>query len=213
MDTTAQIVQYFSSDFLVAAGSVLFRQSPELGLQVCILYNNSNGRWILPKGRKDCGESIEAAAVRETAEETGYACELLPCRMPTRAPEPDINMVDNVRIRENTTEPFAVTIKDVREGTGIKVIWWYLTRVKSYTAERQEGTQTDSERFDSRWVGVEETAECLTSPEHREVLAKAVALVKASLAHGDNLFGVHSPTFPVVCAFLATVIRNPIILK
>lgn len=38
---------------------------------------NRYGKWNIPGGRLNLGESLVAAARREVAEETGYACEIL----------------------------------------------------------------------------------------------------------------------------------------
>ncbi len=51
-----------------AAGGVVFRIF-DGELQVLLIFRN--GRWDLPKGKVESGESIEMAAVREVAEETG----------------------------------------------------------------------------------------------------------------------------------------------
>jgi 8-oxo-dGTP pyrophosphatase MutT (NUDIX family) len=52
----------------VAAGVVLvFDSRPE----VLLLHQADEDRWCFPKGHVDPGESLEAAAIRETREETG----------------------------------------------------------------------------------------------------------------------------------------------
>jgi 8-oxo-dGTP pyrophosphatase MutT (NUDIX family) len=56
--------QYFASQFVVSAGCILFRRGEEGKLEICVLHDRKKDEWLLPKGRKDCGESIEAAAVR-----------------------------------------------------------------------------------------------------------------------------------------------------
>jgi 8-oxo-dGTP pyrophosphatase MutT (NUDIX family) len=40
--------------------------------KVLVIYLRKTGEYYLPKGRKDVGEQLEATAVRETYEETGY---------------------------------------------------------------------------------------------------------------------------------------------
>src|ERR1700733_15655642 len=102
-DSKFPSAQISSSDFVITAGCILFRKSPTTnGLQICLLHSperdGKRGKWLLPKGRKDMGESIEAAAIRETFEETGYPCEFLPVRMPTRAPAPGVDVMDVVRV-------------------------------------------------------------------------------------------------------------------
>lgn len=77
-----------SSDFVTSAGCILFRKSPidPNQVQICLLHQPKDDtlkrkeKWILPKGRKDLGETVEVTAVRETYEETGFPCELMPVR-------------------------------------------------------------------------------------------------------------------------------------
>ena len=52
-----------------AGGIVVAGKGAEL--RVLLVSNRSGNRWIFPKGRLKHGERMEAAAVRETAEETG----------------------------------------------------------------------------------------------------------------------------------------------
>ncbi|KAK6840185.1 NUDIX domain-containing protein [Apiospora arundinis] len=54
--------------------------------KVCLLHYMAKDQWLLPKGRRNCRETRQAAAVREVREESGYACRLRPVTMPTRAP-------------------------------------------------------------------------------------------------------------------------------
>jgi len=44
--------QYLAGDFVVSAGSVLFRDHLPSNLEICLIYNTTNQ---LPKGRKDRG--------------------------------------------------------------------------------------------------------------------------------------------------------------
>jgi predicted NUDIX family NTP pyrophosphohydrolase len=60
-----------------SSGTVLYRRS-ELGLEILLVHpaGNYNRRapWGIPKGQPDPGEELEAAARRETLEETGIVC-------------------------------------------------------------------------------------------------------------------------------------------
>ncbi len=49
----------------------------EKGEVLCVHQNYKKKRWSLPGGRVELGESIGAAAKRETLEETGYEIEVL----------------------------------------------------------------------------------------------------------------------------------------
>lgn len=57
-----------------SAGTLLYRDGPA-GLEVLIVHPsgayNRQAPWSLPKGQPDEGETLEAAARRETEEETG----------------------------------------------------------------------------------------------------------------------------------------------
>ncbi|KAJ7178579.1 hypothetical protein C8R43DRAFT_942225 [Mycena crocata] len=161
--------------FVISAGCIVFRKTAG-ALEICILHDRNKDEWLLPKGRKDCGESIATAAVREAYEETGYPCELLPCRMPTRAPRPGVNGVDAVAVIDSITEPFSVVIRD-QGPSGIKIIWWYLARCAP-NAEKVLGTQTDWEAFDSQFVPADEAAERLTFQNDRDTVLQALQIVR-----------------------------------
>lgn len=83
-------INHASNNFVISAGCILFRKSPvnPNQVQICLLFQPKDltlkrrEKWILPKGRKDLGETIEATAVRETYEETGFPCEFMPVRFP-----------------------------------------------------------------------------------------------------------------------------------
>jgi 8-oxo-dGTP diphosphatase len=53
-----------------SAGGVIYRDNGA-GLEVALIATNESSRWGLPKGHVRRGETAEAAAIREIAEETG----------------------------------------------------------------------------------------------------------------------------------------------
>ena len=59
---------FLTGDFVISAGCVLFRRSPDASrtLQICLIHA-SNDRWLLPKGRKDVGESIDGIKDRKVS--------------------------------------------------------------------------------------------------------------------------------------------------
>ncbi|KAJ3506527.1 hypothetical protein NLJ89_g6817 [Agrocybe chaxingu] len=168
-------LQFLAGEFVISAGCVLFRHNPDSpsnGLEVCILRHLDKDQYTLPKGRKDRGETIEAAAARETFEETGYKCSLWPNRIPTRAPAPGVNNVHTVEVVDNLVEPIAVTI---RQPDG-KVIFWYIALVEE-GVEKQEGTQMESENYKSEFLAVNRALDILTSQSDREIVKKAYDIV------------------------------------
>ncbi|WP_145503848.1 NUDIX hydrolase [Streptomyces sp. CFMR 7] len=61
-------------DTVLAAGCVLWRRSPEGGLEVCLVHRPKYDDLSFPKGKLKRGEDPLAAAVREVLEETGHHC-------------------------------------------------------------------------------------------------------------------------------------------
>ncbi|WP_405881344.1 NUDIX hydrolase [Streptomyces sp. NBC_01136] len=66
-----------------AAGCVLWRRSPIDGeLEICLVHRPKYDDWSHPKGKLKRGEDPLAGALREVAEETGYAA-VLGSELPT----------------------------------------------------------------------------------------------------------------------------------
>lgn len=203
--------QLLASEFVICAGCILFRHvpnyvpppttngtngavttPPKLPLQVCLLRHPLREEWLLPKGRKDRGESLEQTALRETFEETGFPPALLPVGMHTRAPDPTINLKDGppgVFVAQ-CTEPFAGTARIVGP-RNTKFTWWFTAIVDEAArwprdadgeVARVEGTMTDSECFESEWVDADGPAGGaegrLTFENDRELVRQAVELVR-----------------------------------
>ena len=152
MTITSSRLQLFTDEFVEGAGAIVFNPQKT---QICILYNSRKNRYILPKGKRNVTESREITAVREVEEETGYKCQLLPLAMITRAPAADEKEAssDVPMKREESTDPFALTIRD--EGRRKrKLIWWFIAQIDSSSAT---GSQSPFDgHFKSRWVPIEE---------------------------------------------------------
>ena len=166
--------QFPSTHFLICGGSILFA-STNAPLQVCLLHHNVRDEWLLPKGRKDRGEGVTATAVRETFEETGFPCRQLPLDLITRAPEAGAQTKDSAVPVPESEEPFMLTLRRTEDGT-VKFIWWFAT-VRT-GEEKVEGTQTAVENFTSAFFDVDEALQMAKFQADREVIAKAVELVR-----------------------------------
>ncbi|KAH9894034.1 hypothetical protein C8Q73DRAFT_694267 [Cubamyces lactineus] len=86
---------WFSQDFMLGAGMVIIQ--PTTGKVVLLREpvgpdpknpTKTLYYWFLPKGRKDRGESLEQAALREAYEESGLRVTFLPLLIPNHAPLP-----------------------------------------------------------------------------------------------------------------------------
>jgi 8-oxo-dGTP diphosphatase len=61
-----------------ADGGVVWRLGATGDVEVLLVHRPKYDDWSLPKGKRDPGESDEACALREVAEETGLLCTLGP---------------------------------------------------------------------------------------------------------------------------------------
>jgi 8-oxo-dGTP pyrophosphatase MutT (NUDIX family) len=186
---------YTSGNFVLCGGCVLFRRvrAAPSELQVCLLQVGQE--WLLAKRRKDRGEDIVGAALRETTEETGYPCMLLPVNMHTRAPAPGADVVDTLGgvLVSDCVELFMITIRAKAEND-IKLIAWYIAEVDESgvrdgegEVKKIEGTMMPSETYYvSEFMMVDTALSCLTFETDREVLAKAVELVEATPSRSSD---------------------------
>ncbi|KAG8968941.1 hypothetical protein FRC03_005486 [Tulasnella sp. 419] len=166
----------FSDEFVISAGCVLFRFQDGKE-EICVLHQRKKDEWVLPKGRKDRGESVEITALRETYEETGYRCRYLPTDLYTRAPIAGLSMNEEAtEAKGSTSEPFAVSIRDADESGRIKkIVWWFIAEV---VGEHQKGTQMPTEDFESVFLNADEAIIKLTRETDRDAVKRAVGLVR-----------------------------------
>ena len=115
-----------------AAGGVIF----EDGRVLLILMRNLEGKevWTFPKGHIEPGETAEAAAVREVAEETGFDCDI----------SSELYKAEYSFVRNGV-----LTDKDVR--------WFMMKRAGG------DGMPTTPEEIlDNKWCTLDEAEQCLT---------------------------------------------------
>ncbi|KAI0036563.1 NUDIX hydrolase domain-like protein [Vararia minispora EC-137] len=170
---------FTSSEFLFLGGSILFRNIPPgtTGpLEVCLIHHPTRDEWLLPKGRKDREEDLSACAVRETYEETGYPCKLLPLMMDTRAPTPGVHAKDHVATIDGCSEPFTLSIRHTG-ARDVKVTAWFATVC---TGEHQEGTQMPTEAYTSQFFTVDEALQKAAFRDDRDIILRAATLVQST---------------------------------
>ncbi|HAH32865.1 MAG TPA: NUDIX hydrolase [Elusimicrobia bacterium] len=123
-----------------SAGGVIF----EDGQVLLILMANLNGDkvWTFPKGHLEDGETAEAAAIREVAEETGFDCRI-------------------------TGELYKAEYSFVRNGIPVnKDVRWYLMKRLG-----GDGIpKTPDEVFDMKWCALAEAEAYLTYPSDLRLL-------------------------------------------
>ncbi|KAI0170753.1 hypothetical protein LQW54_013283 [Pestalotiopsis sp. IQ-011] len=167
---------YPSEMFVESCGAILFDLSGR-SRKVCLLHLVKKDHWVLPKGRRNCNETRQDAAVREVREESGYACRLRPTTMPTRAPS-DLeaaDVQDLARTYHGLTEPFFLEVRDLGKESGVKLVWWFIAEVdKSIPPAKSEV------HFVPEFIDYEEAMHVLTFQKDRDMLSRAIALVEAA---------------------------------
>ena len=166
---------YTAERFVESAGTILFRLSTR---EICILRLLERDECVLPKGRRNLGESCRVTATREAIEETGIPCRLLPVDLVSRAC-PAIgkgNIPDEPRAFKAVCEPITLQIRHTGEGE-VKVIWWFVAAVN----EGEPVSPHESENFEVEFHGYDTVLEKLTFRDDREMVKKAIELVKSSV--------------------------------
>ncbi|EEH08791.1 conserved hypothetical protein [Histoplasma capsulatum G186AR] len=171
---------HFSDGFVIGCGTVCIDLTKDL---VLLLYCRIRRQYHLPKGRKNVGESLEDAAVRETFEESGYKCRILPHNLVTLAPDYDASQAHK--------EPLAVQQR--RSWGPHRIIFWYLAEANS-TETPAVGTQEEWEDFEPHWLSLDEAAAKLARADDQQVVARAIEAVlnlkdkKGVLENGAETF-------------------------
>ena len=148
---------------MLGAGTVTIDPTKELML---LLFYRAKSELLLPKGRKDLGESLKEAAVRETYEESGYRCYLAPHSLATAALVP--HPISNAGVLHK--EPIAVQQR-MKDGQR-KIIFWYVAEAVS-TSQWTPNTQEEGEDFETRWMPVKEAIEALAYDDDRKIATRA----------------------------------------
>ncbi|PPQ80336.1 hypothetical protein CVT25_003619 [Psilocybe cyanescens] len=146
-----------STDFMVGVGMVIIQQKTQ---KIVVLYSTKWKYWFFPRGRKDVGESIEQAALREAHEESGYRVQFLPLINPTRQPHSP-----SMRNRQSSlnTEPIFMTTTNWQPGRngphdhgGVYLTSWFVGQMLE-DAKCETGTRMpDEQHFETHLLSYDE---------------------------------------------------------
>ncbi|KAJ7730256.1 NUDIX hydrolase domain-like protein [Mycena maculata] len=188
--STAQVPNsaWADENFLLGAGMAVFQPAT---LKVVVVWEKEKKYWFLPKGRKDVGESLEQAALREAYEESGYRVEFLPVYTQTSAPGPQSN--PNAPWLPNCEPIFINTAsypqRKRRNSTmspGEYLTFWYIGQIPA-DAVREEGTgMPDEVNYETHLLSVEEATKKLF-PNEARVVAYAWMLYEFTLNKQQGL--------------------------
>ncbi|KAH7101710.1 hypothetical protein BKA62DRAFT_173852 [Auriculariales sp. MPI-PUGE-AT-0066] len=164
--STARIL-WSAGDFALGAGAVIIQPSTS---RVCILEDmpHKAGRYFLPRGRKDVGETLEQAVLREVFEESGFRATFLPALYPQLQPR---THGQRTLLKSTadcmTTEPFYIMQTALEHGPRASsdpdgweyIVFWYLCQIPE-DAQREANTGMANELgFVSRLLSFDEALE------------------------------------------------------
>lgn len=139
----------------VSAGGVAQRAG-DLGVEVVLIKTSSEGRWQLPKGMIDPGETPEVAALREVREEAGITCEII-----------------------NPLEDIEYWFVGAYDGGPKKR---YHKKVHFYLMKYLDGSieDHDHEVVETRWVSLDDAEAMLAFDGERGLIAKSRSLLETA---------------------------------
>ncbi|MEQ1762637.1 MAG: NUDIX hydrolase [Pyrinomonadaceae bacterium] len=139
----------------VSAGGVAHRVA-ESGLEVVVIKTSAEGRWQLPKGMIDPGETAEIAALREVREEAGITCEII---------EP-LDVIEYWFVASFDGAPKKR----------------YYKKVHFYLMKFLEGdvNDHDHEVVEARWVDIDAARKMLAFDTERDLIVKAKGRLEAA---------------------------------
>ena len=133
--------------YQVSAGGVAHRID-DGRIEAVVIKTSLEGRWQLPKGMIDPGETAEIAALREVREEAGIVCEII---------EP----LDDI-------EYWFVAAFDGPKKRYHKKVHFYLMKYLE-----GDVNDHDHEVVEARWVGIDEAERMLAFDGEKDLIVKA----------------------------------------
>ena len=135
----------------VSAGGVAYRKNGDV-TEIALILTNPEGRWQLPKGMIDAGETAEEAAVREVREEAGIETE--------------------IGVPIDTTEYWFSADRHGKRTRFHKSVHWFLMKYLSGQVQDH-----DHEVLEARWLPVSGALEKRVFKNEREVVKKALEII------------------------------------
>jgi bis(5'-nucleosidyl)-tetraphosphatase len=138
-----------------SAGGVVFRRNA--GRAEILLLKHESGKWMLPKGTIEPGETPEAVALREVREETG---------------------ISRVRVVADLGEERYHFFWRAEDTYYDKTVRYYLLE---FLGGEEPAPQGEEGFVACEWVGLDDALERITYKETREVVRRAKARLESLL--------------------------------
>lgn len=151
---------YMPTREMVSAGGAAFREG-EHGREAALILTAAEGRWQLPKGLVDPGETPKEAALREVKEEAGIECEII-------AP---VETIDYWFVSDHSGKRERIH----------KFVHFFAMRYVSGDVEDH-----DHEVAEARWVKIDEAVKMLAFESEKSILVLAADIAaKTDIAVGS----------------------------
>ncbi|KAK4152369.1 hypothetical protein C8A00DRAFT_44577 [Chaetomidium leptoderma] len=154
---------------------------------VLAIWNNRLKLYQLPKGRRNLNESMLAAALRETYEETGLRVTPLQLDVATRATPPKSEQSDTSKKPANITEGHrsnefvgACLYPDPQSETEALKIVYFFAATAACTDTPDSGTQEEWEKLDTKWIPLSDVSSTLRFAAEIQTVTKAVEDMRRS---------------------------------
>lgn len=152
---------FSAPNFVTSAGTIILQREER---RVVVLSDQKASRFFFPKGRMESGESLEATALREAFEETGYRASLIPIR-PRHETHPRPLLMHVRSLQPGHPQ------RPLGQGPTEKVIYYFVGLWDG--ADRVLGTQLSYEHYLVHCLDFEEARRKMRGPE-RESLEAAL---------------------------------------
>lgn len=133
-------------DSITHAGGAVFRRRGDTVEYLLVAAKDTADEWVLPKGHIDRNESLETAAIREVAEETGVTARIVG-RIPGR--------VNFAAVHDGAPE---------------------VVRAIFFLMEHSGDADIPAENRALHWLALDDALAALAFPESRDVLSRAEEL-------------------------------------
>ncbi|KAJ4480886.1 hypothetical protein J3R30DRAFT_3287959 [Lentinula aciculospora] len=173
-------------DFMVGVGMVVIQPSTN---KMVVLYDHADKRpgcYFLPRGRKDLGETLQEAVLREAYEESGFEVDFLPLYKFNRQPTPP---ADRTGEWKPDNEPIYMTTRKwgpiVRQGKlvdkgGEYFISWFIGQIPENATYHRGVGMPNEQAFQTFLVPFDEALDLINHQE-RPVVQYAQHLYRRHL--------------------------------